>query len=136
MTMTQQELTPKEKQEVQGSEQVRPGRYFVPDVDIAEDADGLWLWVDMPGVDPDKVSVQLEDGVLTIQGEVALHPYEGLTPVYSEYRVGNFLRRFTLPQGSRYDTDRITAKLVDGVLEVRIPKAEKAKPRQVPVSAA
>ena len=117
-------------------EQVRPGRYFVPEVDIAEDADGLWLWVDMPGVDPDKVSVQLEDGVLTIQGEVALPPYEGLTPVYSEYRVGNFLRRFNLPQGSNYDTERITAKLVDGVLEVRIPKAEKAKPRQVPVSTA
>jgi len=136
MTTTTQELTPKEKQEVQGTEQVRPGRYYVPDVDIAEDADGLWLWTDMPGVDPDKVSVELEDGVLTIQGEVALQPYEGLTAVYSEYRVGNFLRRFNLPQSYSYDADRISAKLVDGVLEVRIPKAEKAKPRRVPVSAA
>jgi HSP20 family protein len=131
--MTTQELTPKEKQEVQGSEQVRPGRYYVPDVDIAEDGDGLWLRADMPGVEPDRVAVELEDGLLTIQGEVSLQPYEGLTPVYSEYRVGNFLRRFNLPQSYRYDADRITAKLVDGVLEVHIPKTEQAKPRRVPV---
>lgn len=129
------ELTPKEKQEVQGTEQVRPGRYYVPEVDISEDADGLWLRADMPGVDPDRVSVELEDGVLTIQGEVSLKPYEGLTPVYTEYRVGNFLRRFTLPQSYQYDPEQISAKLVDGVLEVRIPKAEQAKPRRVPVAA-
>ena len=129
------ELTPKEKQEVQGTEQVRPGRYYVPEVDISEDADGLWLRADMPGVDPDRVSVELEDGVLTIQGEVSLKPYEGLTPIYTEYRVGNFLRRFTVPQSYQYDPERISAKLVDGVLEVRIPKAEQAKPRRVPVTA-
>ena len=131
-----QELTPKEKQEVQGHEQVSPGRYFVPDVDIAEDADGMWLWADIPGVDSQRMSVELEDGVLTIQGEVALQPYEGLKPLYSEYRVGNFLRRFNLPQSYGYDAERISAKLNDGVLEVRIPKAEKAKARRVPVSAA
>ena len=136
MTQMTSELTPKDKQEVQGTEQVRPGRYYVPEVDISEDADGLWLRADMPGVDPDKVSVQLEDGVLTIQGEVSLKPYEGLTPLYTEYRVGNFLRRFTLPQGYRYDPEGIAAKLVDGVLEVRIPKAERAKPRRVPVATA
>lgn len=134
MTQMTSELTPKDKQEVQGNEQVRPGRYYVPEVDICEDADGLWLRADMPGVDPDKVSVQLEDGVLTIQGEVSLKPYEGLTPIYTEYRVGNFLRRFTLPQGYQYDPEHISAKLVDGVLEVRIPKAEQAKPRRVPVA--
>lgn len=131
-----QELTPKDKQEVQGHEQVSPGRYFVPDVDIAEDANGLWLWADLPGVDPQRMSVELENGVLTLQGEVALQPYDGLKALYSEYRVGNFLRRFNLPQSYAYDPDRISAKLNDGVLEVRIPKAEKAKPRRVQISAA
>jgi HSP20 family protein len=130
------ELTPREKQEVQGSEQVRPGRYYIPDVDIVEDDSGLWLRADMPGVGPDKTSVELEDGVLTIQGEVALDEYKGLSPVYSEYRVGHFLRQFNLPQSYRYDAERITAKLVDGTLEVRIPKAESAKPRRISVSAA
>jgi HSP20 family molecular chaperone IbpA len=134
--MSEQQLTPKDKQEVQGGEQVRPGRYYVPEVDIAEDADGLWLRADMPGADPDRVSVELEDGVLTIQGEVSLKPFEGLTPVYSEYRVGNYFRRFNISQSYQYDADRISARLVDGVLEVRIPKAEKAKPRRVQVVAA
>jgi HSP20 family molecular chaperone IbpA len=134
--MTAQEITPKDKQEVQGNEQVRPGRYYVPDVDILEDPDGLLLRADMPDVEPDRVTVELEDGVLTIQGEVALQGYEGLTPIYSEYRVGNFLRRFNLPDSYRYDAERIEAKLTDGVLEVRIPKAESAKPRRVPVKAA
>jgi HSP20 family molecular chaperone IbpA len=128
------QMTPKDKQEVQGTEEVRPGRYYVPEVDIAEDADGLWLRVDMPGVDPSKVSVELADGMLTIQGEVALQPYEGLTPLYTEYRVGNFLRRFNLPPSYRFDPSQIEAKLVDGVLEVHIPKAEQAKPRRVQVA--
>jgi HSP20 family protein len=131
-----QELTPKEKQEVQGSEQVRPGRYYVPDVDIAETSDGLWLHVDMPGVEPSHVSVELERGTLTIQGEVELKAYDGLTPVYSEYRVGNFLRRFSLPESYLYDAEHVSAKLVDGVLEVHIPKAEQAKPRRVPIATA
>ena len=131
-----QELVPKEKQEVQGGEQVRPGRYYVPEVDIAESTDGLWLYADMPGADPKRVSVELEDGVLTIQGEVSLQPFEGLTPAYSEYRVGNFFRRFNISQSYQYDADRISARLVDGVLEIGIPKAEKAKPRRVQVVAA
>lgn len=134
--MAEQELQPKAKQEIQGAEQVRPGRYYVPEVDICEVPDGLLLHVDMPGVDPNKVSVEVDDGVLTIQGEVSLQPYEGLTPIYSEYRVGNFLRRFNLPKNLPYDRDRIEAKLVDGVLEVRMPKAEQAKPRRIQVAVA
>ena len=132
--MTTQELTPREKQEVKGHEQVRPGRSYVPDVDIFEDAEGLWLYADVPGTDPEKVAVELEESVLTVHGEVSVAPYEGLTPVYSEYRVGNFLRRFNMPDSYRYDAGRITAKLTDGVLEVHIPKAESAKPRRVTVN--
>ena len=134
--MTEQELIPKDKQEVQGNEQVRPGRYYVPEVDIAEDENGLWLRADMPGVDPNRVAVRLEDGVLTLQGEVSMQPFEGLAPVYSEYRVGNFLRRFNLPQSYVYDPDNVSAKLVDGVLSIHIPKKEQAKPRRVPVAVA
>jgi len=130
------QLTPREKQELQGSEQMRPGRYYVPEVDIAETEDGLTLHVDMPGVDPDRVCVELDQGLLTIEGDVSLQPYEGLTPIYTEYRVGNFLRRFSLPESYRYDQEGVVAKLNDGVLEVRVSKAEQAKPRRVPVSSA
>jgi HSP20 family molecular chaperone IbpA len=130
-----QELVPKEKQEVQGREQTRPGRFYIPAVDIWEDDDGLTLRADMPGVDAEHVSVELNDNVLSLQGEVALSDYEGLTPVYTEYNVGHFQRFFTIPSGDRYDRGRVQARLSDGVLEVTIPRAEKAKPRHISVSA-
>jgi HSP20 family protein len=134
-TMTTQELTPKEKQELQEKEQTRPGRTFVPDVDIREDEQALWLWADMPGVNPDQVEVELHDNVLRIEGRVSLGDYEGLTPAYTEYNVGNYLRRFTLANAQHFDSEQISARLVNGVLEVTLPKVEKAKPRRIPVSA-
>ena len=133
--MTAQELTPKEKQELQEKEQTRPGRTFVPDVDIREDEHALWLWVDMPGVTQDQVEVELHDNVLRLEGRVSPADYEGLVPVYTEYNVGNYLRRFTLTNAQHFDREGIAARLVNGVLEVKLPKAEKAKPRRIPVSA-
>jgi HSP20 family protein len=134
-TMTTQELTAKEKQELQEKEQTRPGRAFVPDVDIREDEDALWLWADMPGVTQDQVEVELDDNVLRLEGGVSLQEYEGLTPVYTEYNVGNYLRRFTLTNAQQFDRDQISARLVNGVLEVTLPKGERSKPRRIPVSA-
>jgi len=136
MIMAHDELTPRDKQEVQGGEQTRPGRYYIPDVDIGEGEDGLWLHADMPGVDPDALSVELHDNVLTIQGDVSPQSYEGLKPIYSEYRVGSFLRRFALSPRARFDPAGVSAKLVDGVLTVHLPKSEEAKPRRIPVNAA
>lgn len=129
------ELTPKDKQEVEGGEQTRPGRFYVPEVDIAEADDGLWLYADMPGVESDAVSVELHDNVLTVQGEVSPKSYEGLTPIYSEYRVGSFLRRFALSPRHRFDAAAVSAKLADGVLTVHLPKSPEAKPRRIQVSA-
>jgi HSP20 family protein len=133
--MADQELTPKEKQEVADKEQTRPGRYFVPDTDIYEDAQGLHLAADMPGVDQSNVEVELDDNVLTLQGRVDLSGYEGVSPVYTEYNVGHYLRRFTLADASIFDRDAIKARMVNGVLEVEIPKSAKAKLRRIPVSA-
>ena len=56
----------KRKQELAGQEQTRPGHTYVPDVDICETADSLWLWADMPGVDENSVEVNLAEGVLSI----------------------------------------------------------------------
>jgi HSP20 family protein len=133
--MTQnQEMTLKEKQELKEQEQIRPGRTYIPDVDIREDNEALWLWADMPGVSPDRIEVELHDDVLRIEGHVALDQYKGLTPAYTEYNVGNFARRFTLADGGRFDADQVAARLVNGVLEVKLPKAAKAKPRRIPIS--
>lgn len=131
--MTAQELTPKEKQELQEPTKTRPGRYYVPDVDIYEDESTLWLWADMPGVGQDKVSIDLHDNVLTLQGEVLLDDYKDLTPVYTEYNVGHYSRRFTLSEDIQIDRDRITARMSDGVLELQVPKVERAKPRRITV---
>ena len=135
MANTTQELTPKAKQEAEARERPRAGRYYVPDVDIFEDGDALLLWADMPGVAPDNVNVHLVDDTLHLEGRVSHEEYSGLGPVYTEYNVGDWVRRFTLPDADRYDRDRITARLMNGVLEVRLPKAEKAKPRKIPVTA-
>ena len=130
------ELTSKEKQEVREQERTRPGRTFVPDVDIREDDEALWLWADMPGVDPENLEVELHDDVLRLEGSVSLARYDGLQPVYTEYHVGNFARRFSLADAHRYDPDAVSARLVNGVLEVKLPKSEKAKPRRIPITAA
>jgi HSP20 family molecular chaperone IbpA len=129
--MTEPELTVRERQEVQG-EQTRPGRTYVPDVDIYESPESLWLSVDLPGVDETSVQVNLTNGVLSIDGQVELKDYDELTPRYTEYGIGNFARRFSV--STEVDTTRIAGRMRDGVLELELPKTERAKPRQIPIS--
>jgi HSP20 family molecular chaperone IbpA len=129
----EQEIASREKQQVQGTEKTRPGRYFVPDVDISEFDDSLRLWADMPGVADRDAAVSLKDGILTIEGTVSSAAYADLSPLYTEYNVGNYFRQFTL--NAEIDESRIAAKLRDGVLTVDLPKREQAVPRTIPVSA-
>jgi len=130
--MADQELTARDKQEVDTKEQTRPGRTFVPEVDIYETQDGLWLWADMPGVDETSLEVHVADNVLSIEGRVALQEYDSLNPAYTEYKVGNYARRFSL--SNEIDADHIHARMTNGVLELELPKAERAKPKRIAVS--
>jgi HSP20 family protein len=132
--MTPQELNVRSKQEVAGEEPTRPGRAYMPEVDICETRDSLWLWADMPGVDKDSIEVKLADGVLSIEGRVAVKDYENLSPVYTEYNVGNYARRFTVSPD--VEAERIKARMSNGVLELELPKAERAKPRRIEVAVA
>lgn len=127
------ELEIQTKQEATAEEHTRPGRTYVPSVDIAESDDQLWLWADMPGVDEKSVHVHLEDGVVTIEGRVSVEDYENLTPLYTEYNVGNFERRFRVSDA--IDTERITARMRDGVLELQLPRAQSARPRRIEIQA-
>jgi HSP20 family protein len=131
--MTEQEISLRNKQEVSREEPTRPGRTYQPDVDIYETPERLWLWVDMPGVDEKSINVDLANGVLTIEGAVALDDYNELTPVYTEYNVGNYQRRFSI--SSDIDLDGIKARTATGVLELELPKAERARPRKISVTA-
>ena len=132
--LPEQEIVTKEKQQVEGTEKTRPGRYFVPDVDIWEDEQGLRLWADMPGVTEKDVDVVLKDNVLTITGNVDAEIYNQLSPVYTEYNVGNYYRQFALNE--HIDDRRIQARMRNGVLEVELPKREEAKPRKIEVRSA
>jgi len=121
------------KQETQAREEnLRPGRTFAPNVEIRETDDALWLWADLPGVDQDSVGVHLENDVLRIEAVVQPDDYANLTPVYTEYNVGSFHRSFRLSTG--IDAANISARMGSGVLEVRLPKAQEARPQQIPVN--
>ena len=126
------EIATKEKQQVtQPQEQTRPGRYYVPEVNIFEFEESLKLWADMPGVRDKDVDVTLKDGVLTIIGQVTTDVYAGLKPMYTEYNVGNYYREFALNEN--IDESRIRATLKNGVLELDLPKKEQAKPKRIEV---
>lgn len=131
--MTPQELVKKEKQQVQtqGREKTRPGVYYMPEVDIGEAGNSLKLWADMPGVSDKDLSVTLENNILTIEGMVSTSMYDGLSPRYTEYNVGNYFRQFTLNE--TIDAERIKASLRNGVLELDLPKVKKAKLRKIEV---
>ncbi|HSD09407.1 MAG TPA: Hsp20/alpha crystallin family protein [Candidatus Binatia bacterium] len=130
--MAAQEVSVRKKQEVKREEPTRPGRAYLPDVDIYETNDSIWLWADMPGVDETQVQMNLAEGVLTIEGQVSVQEYEKLAPIYSEYNVGNYLRRFTI--SSDIDSSRISGKMTNGVLEIELPKAESAKAKRIKIS--
>ena len=126
-----QEMTTYKKQELAGEEHTRPGYSYMPDVDIYETPDSLWLRADMPGVEEEVLEVNVANGVLTIDGRVSVKEYENLTPLYTEYNIGNYVRRFTL--SNQIDIDHVAARMKNGVLEVELPKTQQAKPRRINV---
>ena len=127
------EARPKQKVE-RTNETTRPGAYFQPAVDIFETPDEIVVRADLPGVAPDAVDVKLEGDELTLEGRVEPKEYEGLKPLYVEYGVGGYLRRFTL--GEAIDREQIKARLQNGVLTLHLPKAERARSRRIAVQAA
>lgn len=133
--MTAQDIEARPKQKVERREEsTRPGAYFQPPVDIFETNDALVVVADMPGVPSDGVEVNLNGDQLTIEGRVRADDYEGLKPLHVEYGVGGYYRQFTL--GKQIDRDAIEAQLKNGVLMLKLPKAEHAKLRRIQVKAA
>ena len=105
---------------------------WVPACDIVEDTDGIKLVMEVPGVHPGDVKLQLANNVLTIRGEKRQEAEEKADRVHRyERSFGSFERTFSLP--STVDADQIEADISDGVLTVMLPKAEKARPRQIEV---
>ena len=132
--MAEKELQPKEKETAPvKSEATRPGKIFLPPVDIYETADSIVVLADMPGVPADKVTIDLKEGQLTISGDIAPPQGDLEHLLVQEYETGNFAREFTL--GQLVDQNRIEAAMKDGVLRLTLPKVEKAKPRKIEIKA-
>ncbi len=134
MAATESEIEVTDKQELDTEvEQTRPGRVFVPAVDIFEDGDGITVIADVPGATNDSVDIDLDDGKLTIEANVDEVAADGETELVHEWSAGRFYRQFSLPD--RIDQGRIEAHLADGVLRLRLPKIEQAKPRKIAIAA-
>jgi HSP20 family protein len=104
--------------------------YFQPATDVRETGEELILHFDMPGVSSENVELTVEKGILTVTGKA--DPEEQGNAVYRETRIGDYRRVFSL--NDSVDTGQINAEMKDGVLTVRIPKSEKAKPKRIPIT--
>lgn len=130
--MSPQDLEVQEKKELETQEEeTKTGRFFMPFTDIRETADALKVTMEMPGVAKKNIDINLEKNVLMVTGNVDFSPYENLEPLYTEYNVGNYARRFTI--SSKIDRDAISATMSDGVLTITLPKSEEAATRQIEV---
>jgi HSP20 family molecular chaperone IbpA len=104
---------------------------LMPPVDVIEDGNGITLYADLPGVPRDKLNLHVEADTLTIEGEVALEVPEGMEPSHAEVSLPRYRRVFTLSK--ELDSAKVGAEFNQGVLKLRIPKAEHAQPRRIEV---
>jgi HSP20 family protein len=106
--------------------------HWSPAVDIKEEQNRFVLFADVPGMDPKDIEITMADGVLTIKGERRWEEAEERNGFKRVERArGTFYRRFSLPDTA--DAEHISARGANGVLEVTIPKQERAQPRRIPV---
>lgn len=104
---------------------------LLPPVDVIEDAGGITLYADLPGVSKDKLHLHIEADSLSIEGEVALAVPEGMEASHAEVGLPRFRRVFTLSK--ELDSEQVSAEFNQGVLKLRIPKAEHAQPKKIEV---
>ena len=104
---------------------------ILPPVDVIEDAGGITLYADLPGVPRERLSVHVDGHVLAIEGEVAVEMPKELEATHIEVSLPRYRRVFSLSK--ELDTGRLAAELKLGVLTLRIPKAEHARPKRINV---
>jgi len=127
--MSERNLTLTQDRELAREEMRTHDRYLTPAVDIYETDEGLTLIADVPGLDKDHLKVDIDQGVLTIEG-AAGHVDQG-ERLFGEFAVAGYFRQFRLPDS--IDPDRTEAELKDGVLTLHLPKAEAARPKKIAI---
>jgi HSP20 family molecular chaperone IbpA len=109
------------------------GSALLPPVDVIEDAGGITLYADLPGVPKERLNVHVEGETLIIEGEIGLDVPRDLQATHVEVGMPRYRRVFTLSK--ELDAERLSAELRQGVLKVRLNKAEHAKPKRINVTA-
>jgi HSP20 family molecular chaperone IbpA len=105
---------------------------LLPPVDIYEDAAGITLIADLPGVSRERLSVQVDKDTLLIEGEAAIEMPSDMEALYADLRTTRFRRSFTLSR--ELEANRIDAQIKDGVLTVTVPKRAEAQPRKIQIN--
>ena len=115
---------------VQTREDTRSNERFIrPAVNIVETEEGLFVTADLPGATKESIDVNVEKGILTISAPAQVSSLG--TSVYREFELGSYYRQFTIPDV--LDHVKAKADFSNGILTLRIPKAEIAKPRRIEV---
>lgn len=104
---------------------------LMPPVDVIEDASGITLYADMPGVPKEKLQLHVEGDALTIEGDIDLEMPAGMEASHAEVSLPRYRRVFTLSK--ELDSTKVAAEFSQGVLKLAIPKAEHAQPRRVEI---
>ena len=107
---------------------------LLPPVDVIEDATGITLYADLPGVPKEKLNLEVDGDTLVIEGEMDMRMPDGMEAMHAEVSLPRYRRVFTLSK--ELDTGKLQAELKNGVLKLHIQKAEHAKPRRIAVQAA
>jgi len=106
---------------------------FSPSTDIIEKEDGFHIYMDMPGVVKDNLNINLQDTDLEITARAEFPRLENVNNVHMEFGDCEYVRSFTI--SDVVDRENIKANMKNGVLELYLPKAEKAKPRRIQIEA-
>ncbi|PWI10182.1 heat-shock protein Hsp20 [Streptomyces sp. NWU339] len=104
---------------------------WAPLADVEDTQDAYLMELELPGVDKEQISVEVSDGELDIRGEIKEKERTGVLRRQTRH-VGRFDYRTSLPPN--VDTEHITAELTGGVLTVRVPKTQEAKPRRIEIT--
>ena len=114
-------------------EGTRPGPVYRPDADILERAEEYLVLIDLPGADENSLQVRFDKDVLTIEASPSGAPDPAWTPRHVEYQPGAYAREFRIADG--VEVEAIRASLKSGVLELRLPKTGRRRPRTIEVAA-
>ena len=104
---------------------------LLPPVDVVEDGQGITLYADLPGVPKENLNIRVDGDQLVVEAEAALQMPDELQANHAEVTLTRYRRTFTLSK--ELDADKVGAELKNGVLKLRIPKAEHAQPRKISV---